>query len=178
MDVARSSTGEVALPAMVFAALRREIEEAVGELPMIRAFHAAGFDAGKRMAPLLKTAMGGDPHGVTEVAFWNRFSQFFGRRGWGSLSHEAGSDAVGILSSVDWAESRDREGAEGCAFSSGVLSGILTELAGGPIAVLETSCRGRGDPQCRFAFGSEAAIHEMYGSLVEGATLSDVLESL
>lgn len=65
-----------------------------------------------------------------------------------------------------------------CSFSTGFLSGMLTSLAGGPIAVLEVSCRARGDGHCSFAFGNASAIHDLYGKLVEGAELSGALASL
>ncbi len=178
MDATHNPTAEVVLPATVFSALRRAVGEAAGDLQMIHAFHAAGFAAGKEVAPLVRTAVGGGPASVPEATFWRRFSQFFVRRGWGACTHERGSDAIGILSSRSWAESGGGEGSEGCSFSSGFLSAILSDIAGGPIAVLETSCRGRGDAECRFAFGSESAVHEMYGALVEGVEFTDVLASL
>ncbi|NIX42216.1 MAG: hypothetical protein GWN06_24335, partial [Gemmatimonadetes bacterium] len=54
----------------------------------------------------------------------------------------------------------------------------LTELAGGPIAVLEVSCRARGDDCCDFAFGSETAIHGLYGRLLQGENLQAALAAL
>ena len=51
-------------------------------------------------------------------------------------------------------------------------------MAGGPVAVLEVTCRTRGDDACAFAFGSEGAVHELYGKLLEGADLDGALDAL
>ena len=54
--------------------------------------------------------------------------------------------------SSDWVEAEEERGEDAsCSFSAGYLSGLLTELAGGPIAVLEVACRARGDDTCSFA---------------------------
>jgi hypothetical protein len=104
---------------------------------------------------------------------------FFSRRGWGTLSRDGSSDVVGMLSSEDWVESaetpEDAAGHTSCSFSTGFLSGFLTRLSGGRMAVLEVTCRGRGDGRCTFAFGSEAAVHELYGRLLEGSGLEQAL---
>ena len=46
------------------------------------------------------------------------------------------------------------------------------------MAVLEVECRGRGGPSCSFAFGSESAVHELYGHLVDGGNLDGALSAL
>jgi hypothetical protein len=46
------------------------------------------------------------------------------------------------------------------------------------VAVLEVACRSRGSDACQFVFGSEAAIHELYGRLMEDADLEAALASL
>jgi hypothetical protein len=51
-------------------------------------------------------------------------------------------------------------------------------VAGSPVAVLEVSCRTRGDDRCSFLFGSEQAIHDVYGLLLEGDSLDDALATL
>jgi hypothetical protein len=65
-----------------------------------------------------------------------------------------------------------------CCFSTGFLSGLLSELAGGPVAVLEIGCRTRGADACRFAFGSEQVIHDLYGRLLDGADFDGALAAL
>jgi hypothetical protein len=55
------------------------------------------------------------------------------------------------------------------------MSGLLSQIAGGPVAVLEVSCRTRGDDACRFGFGSERAITDLHGLLLDGADLDSAL---
>lgn len=170
---------EVALPVSVFLTLRRELGREVGALPAIHALHAAGYASGAAAAPGLRGASGDELASMSSDVFWARFAAHLARRGWGRLEHREAHEAVGILESSDWVEA-DEEGDEdaSCSFSAGYLSGLLTELAGGPVAVLEVACRGRGDAACRFAFGSETAVHELYGELLEGADLDGALAAL
>lgn len=171
---------EIALPAGVFNTLCRELEGAAGRLHAVHALHDNGHRAGLEASVALQREAGGGARSLGKDAFWRRLSEYFSKRGWGTLEHASVHPAVGILLSRDWAEAEVDDPSEqaSCSFSSGYLSGILSELAGGPIAVLEVSCRARGDETCAFAFGSEAAIHDLYGRLLEGAELDAALEQL
>jgi len=179
MDALSDAYREIAVPVRIFGDLRDALGKEAGPLPAIRAMHAAGYAAGMAAADELRSAPEGDPLALPPEAFWARVAAFFSRRGWGTLTHEAVHEGVGTLTSSDWAEGAV-EGADdaSCSFSTGFLSGLLTALAGGPIAVLEVSCRARGDGQCSFAFGNASAIHDLYGKLIEGANLSGALASL
>ncbi len=180
MDTTASAFREVAVPVSVFAILRKELASEAGMLPTIHAFHAAGYQAGSAAADMFRTAPDEDVSSLTEDEFWARLTSFFSRRGWGILSRTTSYPAVGLLVSHDWVESTDIEVSEdaSCSFSTGFLSGFLTALAGGPVAVLEVECRGRGSGSCSFAFGSEAAVHELYGQLVDGRDLHGALAAL
>lgn len=169
---------EVALPVSVFNTLRTELAREAGRLPAIHALHAAGHAAGAAAASGLRsghaelTSMSGD-------VFWARLSGYVARRGWGRIEHQSSHEAVGLLVSSDWVEAEEEQGGDAsCSFTTGYLSGLLTELAGGPVAVLEVSCRARGDDTCTFAFGSDTAIHQLYGALLEGSGLQAALASL
>lgn len=170
---------DIAVPGSMFATLRRELEREVGALPAIHALHSAGYAVGAAAAAGFREGAS-DIGSLPEDVFWARMTGFFARRGWGNLTHRDAGEAVGLLVSRDWAEvieeSRDDEAT--CSFSTGFLGGLLTELAGGPIAVLEVSCRGRGDEACTFAFGSEDAVHDLYGRLLDGSDLERALEGL
>ena len=86
---------------------------------------------------------------------------------------------MGVVSSSDWAESSSgKENDSGCGVSSGLLSGLLSQLVGEAVAVLEVRCRSRGDDSCDFAFGSETAIHDLYGKMLDGADLDQALQAL
>ena len=168
---------ELALPASMLRHLREALREETDPLSAIHALHTAGFGCADDVHELF--VGDSDASRIDQATFWSGLSDFFRRRGWGRLRHEAAHPALGVLSSSDWAEARG--GAEpqpSCAFTSGLLSGLLTRAAGGGVAVLETSCRARGDDECRFCFGSEDAIHELYGLLLEGLAFDAALERL
>ena len=178
MDAPATTPREIAVPISIFGSLRNELEKEAGALPTIHALHNAGYETGAAAAASF--AVGGDVTNMGQSAFWARLSEFFSRGGWGTL-HQSGEHAgIAILSSPDWAEaSPDASDSEAsCCFSTGFLSGLLSELAGGPVAVLEVDCRARGDEQCRFAFGSEVAIHDLYGHLLDGTDLEGALAAL
>ena len=181
MDAPATALREIALPISIFSSLRSELAEEAGALPTIHALHHAGYEAGAAAAGTFGVGVGDDVASMGQSVFWARFSEFFARRGWGTLTQDVESAGVGLLRSPDWAEasSSDAVDAEAsCCLSTGFLSGLLSELAGGPVAVLEVGCRGRGDEQCQFAFGSEVAIHDLYGHLLEGIDLGRALAAL
>jgi predicted hydrocarbon binding protein len=171
---------EIAVPVSMFGSLRRELEKEAGTLPTVHALHHAGYQAGAEAALDVARAGRAEISSTGAEAFWSRLADFFGSRGWGSLSHSPVHDGVGVLSSPDWAEAAEGtvDQKASCCFSTGFLSGLLSELAGGPVAVLEVECRTRGGEACRFAFGSEAAIHELYGRLLNGGDLDGALSEL
>jgi hypothetical protein len=171
---------EIAVPVSVFDSLRDEIEKEAGTLQTVRALHHAGYEAGLAAATSMNHEAGGDSFSLRQPNFWSLLSGFFAKRGWGTLAHTTPHRAVGLLTSRDWAEAtpeRLRPDAS-CSFSAGFLSGLLSQLAGGPVAVLEVHCRSRGEDACRFAFGSETAVHDLYGKMLDGADLDAALASL
>lgn len=173
------STREVALPAQGLAHLRRSLRDEVGQLAAVHGLHAAGYGVGEALFSAFARTLDEPPAQIPEEALWERLSRFFQQRGWGVLRHRAVHSGVGVLESAEWAESdRDTESQPSCAFSAGLLSSFLSQLAGGPVAVLEVACATRGDDQCVFAFGSETAIHELYSHLLEGAGLDEALARL
>ena len=180
MEGTQGSLKEIAIPASVFTTLRTELAKECGALATIHALHAAGYAAGVDAVAGFTEGLQDGPASMAGEAFWPRVSSFFARRGWGTLSHDAPSDAVGMLTSPDWVEATpdqvDEEGS--CSFTSGFLSGFLSTVAGGPVAVLEVDCRTRGDDMCSYAFGSESAVHELYGRLLDGADLDGALADL
>ncbi len=179
MDALSGPFREIAVPVRMFGDLRSALAKEAGPLPAIHALHSAGYAVGVAAADAFRASADEDVLALAEEAFWTRLAGFFARRGWGHLRHEALHEAVGTLVSSDWAEPGDERDADAsCTFSTGFLSGLLTTLAGGPVAVLEVSCRARGDELCSFAFGNAAAIHELYGQLLEGADLRGALASL
>jgi hypothetical protein len=179
MDAASQPLPEIVVPATLFGDLRTALETEVGPLAAVHALHAAGYAAGAAAAATLKASPDEDMLALPREVFWDRLSTFFGRRGWGGMAHEDVHEAIALLTSPDWAEGAGPGGEEAsCSYSAGFLSGLLSSAAGGPIAVLEVRCRGRGDEACSFAFGNAAAIHELYGKLLGGADVAGALDSL
>lgn len=171
---------EIAVPGSVFESIRAEAASFAGTLQAVRALHLAGYRAGVEASAALNHEAGGNAFALTEVAFWSSLSGFFAKRGWGSFEHRSPHRAIGVLETSDWAEARpdsfDPEAT--CGFTTGYLCGLLTQLSGAPIAVLEISCRSRGQDTCEFAFGAESVIHDLYGSLLDGAEITTALKAL
>jgi hypothetical protein len=176
------SAREIAVPASIFVSLRRALAKEAGPLPAIHALHEAGYSAGTIAGRGFASGHDQGMAQVTQDAFWEGLSTYVSRRGWGSLTHHALHDAVGALVSSDWAEASPGDDADGddasCSFGTGFLSGLLSTVAGGPVAVLEVTCRARGDASCTFAFGNAEAIHEVYGKLLEGSDLHGAVAAL
>ncbi len=180
MESRERSAREVAFPAAALATLRRSLIEEAGAPATTHALHAAGYGAGEALYPLFAGALGGEPAARAEEAFWGSFREFLARRGWGTLEHARVHPGVGLLTSFDWAEATApaEEAGSSCAFSSGLLSGLLSKVAGGPIAVLDVSGRHSPGGPSRFAFGSETAIGSLHGLLSEGVDLDSALGRL
>lgn len=173
------SPREIALPAQGFARMRRSLRDEVGPLAAVHGLHAAGYAVAEELHQAFLRALGAPPGELSGDALWERLAKFFQQKGWGTLHHRDLHPGIGGLESADWAEAeRDTEAQPSCAFSTGLLSGFLTLLAGGPVAVLEVGCVSRGDESCLFAFGSETAVHELHGHLLEGVDVEDALARL
>jgi hypothetical protein len=174
-----SSTREIALPVSGLTAFRTALKDEAGPLAAVHALHAAGFASG---ADVLEGVTGGSENAAAALSsgsFWRRLGEWFEARGWGTLTFESLHPGVGCLRSPDWAEAEgEKELQPSCAFTTGLLSSILTLAAGGAIAVLETSCRARGDDECTWIFGSEATVQKLYTTLLEGRSFDDAVAEL
>ena len=180
MDAKNGMPREIVVPVSVFGSLRRELGKEAGTLPTVHALHHAGYRAGTEAAHAFTSLVQAEPSSLPASLLWSRLGDFFEKRGWGRIVHEQPHGSIGVLSSTNWAEASDEElDPEGsCCFSTGFLSGLLSDVASGPVAVLEVDCRTRGGEACRFAFGSEAAIHDLYGRLLDGKDMSAALSGL
>ena len=180
MKSAEAIDGSVLLPSPAFVHLRRALRREAGPLGAIHALHDAGFATGRLLFEAFAEQVDPEPPKLDEARFWASLDRFLDSAGWGRVRHERIHPGLGMLHAREWRES-DPDSSEtqpSCAFSAGMFAHILGRVAGGPIAVLEVGCRSRGDAECSFLFGSEGAIHEVYGHLLEGASLDNVLENL
>lgn len=163
---------EVALPVSVLASLQRHMADEAGQAAAEHVLRSVGAEYGRTLAGSLQGS-------GTASRFWAELRRHFEERGWGTLDHERPHAALGLLASEDWAESRSpAAGHRSCVFSAGVLSGLLSQVAGRPVVVLEAACRGRGDDRCAFAFGSEAAVRKLEGALKREGDLGQALTKL
>lgn len=176
----RGRAREIAVPAAGLTGLRKHLEKEAGPLAAIHALQAAGYGAGEALWESLRAGPGTGLPDLDLEDFWTRLASQLGRRGWGTLEHRAAHPGIGLLSSEDWAESVGGGEAEhpSCSFSAGMLSGLLSSVAEGPIAVLEVTCRTRGDQGCTFAYGSAATVHDLYGLMLDGRSLESALAGL
>ena len=171
---------EITVPAWIFRALRDELVRDIGKLSSTKVLQQVGYRTGSSASVAFRAGLNGTVLEMMQSTFWKRLVEFFSCRGWGTFVVDLDHPGLGFLTSEDWAEAVtdevDRNAS--CCFSTGFLSGLLSELAGGPVAVLEVDCRARGDEQCCFAFGSEVAIHDLYGRLLDGTNLEGALAAL
>lgn len=179
MGTAESKADHLSLPATVLAALRRAVSHQAGSLAAIHVLQAAGFETGGRVFDDFEARLGDAPDELPTDTFWDEFGHYVEERGWGTIEHDSVHPGVGVFRSENWVEASEmQEDEPTCSFSSGLLSGFLTRLASGPVAVLQVECRSRGDDCCTFAFGSEAAMHDLYGFLLEDADFDLALARL
>lgn len=123
---------------------------------------------------------GADPASLAADDFWHHLSTFFGSLGWGRLSFEQLHAGVGALTSTEWAEADATASARQptCHFTTGMLADLLSRLIGSDLAVLEVSCRSRGDASCRFLLGSADALQTVFEGLREGQEVESAVRSL
>jgi hypothetical protein len=193
MTPVNSRPSELALPVASLAAIRRELAIAVGGDTAARALQSAGNAAGAAFFRALAHGFGSgspaeDPEetarqqlaAVDQAAFWRRFGELFGSRGWGHLAMLAVHPGVSALDATDWVEADPDAGATrpSCFFTTGLLANVLGRVAGEDVAVLEVECRSRGDARCRFLFGGPAALDALFGQLAAGRELEDSLAAL
>ncbi len=173
------TTREIALPVTGLTAFRKALREEVGPLAAVHALHAAGYASGEDVVRALIRPETPALDEFASESWWDRLSRHFEQRGWGKLEHHELHPGVGQLRSLNWAEAEGGDERQpACAYTTGMISHVLTHSAGGAIAVLETHCRARGDDHCSWVFGSEVTVHELYGSLLEGRALEDALSEL
>jgi predicted hydrocarbon binding protein len=181
MEPIPTTSRDVAIPAVALHALKSSLLDEVDASVVTRALHEAGVAAGMEFGQGFEAALEGiDPRALSQGEFWERLSRYLRRCGWGGVEHLERHEGVGGLRSEDWVEAHGSVAHAdlGCWFSSGLLSGLLSELAGAEVSVLEVSCRSRGDDACEFAFGSEAAIDELFAHLSQDQPLEQALAEL
>lgn len=182
-----SSPRTIELPASVLADLHRGLASEVGEVEAVRALQRSGFRAGEAFWAELERRWGAGLRDSSLPQFWERVSEFFDESGFGRLEFDGTHEAVGLVRADGWAESvveadsglaSGESAVPGCAFTCGVLSRMLTSVAGAPVAVLEVECRSAGGSCCTFAFGTEETMTIVHERLRVGQDWREVLTAL
>ena len=171
--------GQVKLPAGGLADIRRTIEEKAGPNAV-----AALREAGRRLAgeaeEVIARRAGSPLPALPMTRFWSELSRYFQETGWGELSHEPVSEAIGSLVTREWAEVDPTENRSypSCHITTGLLAEILSQAVGKPVAVMQVECVSRGDSVCRFLFGSPSNLLSVHQKLSENGTLEEALAAL
>ena len=159
---------EITVPACIFSSLRNELGNISGKRSSSKLLQKVGYRTGSSASTVFEEGLDSEVLETMQSTFWAHFCDFFSCRGWGKLVVDSDHPKLGFLTSNDWAEAitdeADRNAS--CCFSTGFISGLLSEIAGSPVAVLEAKCRARGDTACKFAFGAEQAVRELYRQLL------------
>lgn len=164
----------VRLPSTVLAVLADRCGDlGVGGVSALReAGRAAGEDVLEGVAE--------DPEETPPGAFWEAVGQEFVDLGLGPLSYRVRNGGLAEVRlegvpEADGARGEPRR-LSGCPFSTGLLDGLLSAVAGEPVSVLEVECRAGGAAFCRFLVGSEARLSTVRDRMASGEPLRAVLE--
>ncbi|TVP73556.1 MAG: hypothetical protein EA352_11885 [Gemmatimonadales bacterium] len=172
---------DVRIPAILLTHLRRAVRKAVGTLNATHVLHEAGHDSGPTLLGGVLESLHPDGPGAASMdAFFGAVTGHLRQEGWGTMELQRVHPGLAVLESSNWAEA-DPDGSEqqpGCAFTCGLLAWLFSRVSPGRVAVLEVACRSRGDDACRFLFGAEEAVHDVYGLLLDGASLESALERI
>ncbi|HVF40263.1 MAG TPA: 4-vinyl reductase [Gemmatimonadaceae bacterium] len=103
--------------------------------------------------------------------FGDRASRFFRDAGWGDVTFSSDEeDGTAILDIENcWEGPAGRESAlPGCHITTGMLAAFFGEIAGYPVAVLETECCSSGASRCRFLMGNAEVMQQKWETMAEG----------
>lgn len=184
MSATAAGTQLLTLPAGFLPAFRRALEQGRDPLEAAVLLRQVGYETGESFHAALEEWLsreGGDvPGGLPPEEFWSAFGRFWESLGWGTVRHVQLHPGIAALDCEGWVEA-DSAGATGqpvCHVTTGVLADLLGRLAGSGVAVMEVECRSAGDQRCRFLFGGEAALGEVYRGMTEGLPYPDALSRL
>lgn len=135
-------------------------------------------EAGRTTGEILFEKVGGD-HPAGELSpdeFVEALDRALRDRGLGSAGYAVLAPGVAALSLAASPESRS-SGPVGCPLACGWIAGLLSRVAGAPVAVMEVRCAssdGRGP--CRFLAASPARLRRLHRGLDRGEPLAALLD--
>jgi hypothetical protein len=175
--------GVVGIGSAGFHALRASLLQTLGEEAGATQLQQAGYVAGADVFRQFTAWLPGfagvegvdqlDAAAVDEV-----LAAYFSELGWGAMAVERRTARGLVLASPDWSEADASTDAAypSCHFTTGLLAGLLTALAGGqPLSAMEIACRQHGDTHCRFIAGSPEILEAVYQAATEGRDFEAVI---
>ena len=180
MTSGATSPRELTVSGSTLLHIRQILADEVDSATVTRMLYDMGFATGESVFDDFSASTGADPRTFGHDHFWTDLGQFLSAHRWGNFSHERIHPGLGMVRTEQWGESGPavETNEPSCAFTSGMFSRVFTRIAGSPIAVLEVSCRSRGDHDCSFTFGSEQAVGRLRGLLLENNSLDTALDLL
>ena len=172
------SNRDIRLPARSILALRRALVREAGAEAGTRALQEAGHAAGDVLFDRLTRGLSEDPSGTPSTTFWDRLAALFRELGWGDVTHEELHPGVGALTARDWFEADPDAPRSACAFTTGVLANLLGRVAGKSVAVMTVESPSGEAGGCRFLFGSQQVLQEVYSSMRGGQELEASIAAL
>ncbi|MEX2583425.1 MAG: V4R domain-containing protein [Gemmatimonadota bacterium] len=179
----RGRAGSV--PAAAIGAVHRGVMAVCGETEAAQVLRQIGLEGASALHAGFAewvASRSGDRRTLASLArteFWNALSDYFVAIGLGPIEQEELHAGVLALSSTTWIESRATESRRpSCHLTTGLLAGLLREVAGEDLAALEVECRGSGEGQCRFLIGSAPALEKVHGEMLGGSGYRSAVSAL
>jgi hypothetical protein len=132
-----------------------------GEADAVDALREAGFAGGPAVYAAFEQWLyendaraAGD---LTIEEFGDQSAKYFRDAGWGSVEFDPKSEdgVASLVMDQCWeADPRANDDNPSCHITTGMLAAFFGELAGYPVAVMETECRSSGGSHCKFLLGN------------------------
>jgi predicted hydrocarbon binding protein len=146
-----------------------------GDADAVDALREAGFAGGPAVYAAfeqwLEENNAGSAANLSIEEFGDRAAKYFRDAGWGLVEFDATSEqGVAVLSMSEcWeADAKGEEAQPECHITTGMLAAFFGQLAGYPVAVMETECRSSGGQRCRFLLGNSEMMEYRWETLDKG----------
>jgi predicted hydrocarbon binding protein len=132
-----------------------------GEADAVDALREAGFAGGPAIYAAFEQWLAENDAGaagdLTIEEFGDRSARYFRDAGWGSVEFDAESEegVASLVMEQCWeADPEASDDNPSCHITTGMLASFFGQLAGYPVAVMETECRSSGGSRCKFLLGN------------------------
>jgi hypothetical protein len=176
-----SATRLLQVPAGLLSSVRRALVNDRQPLEAVTLMRQVGYELGAEVFEGLRGRLedesgGGDWSALDPDAFWGAAAEYFESLGWGSVRQRDLHPGLGSLELADWIEAESDGGPPGSHVTTGIFSGLLENLAGEQVAVMEVPSGDAG--RSRLIFGRGEVLGEVYEGLREGASLEEAVARL